>query len=184
MDFSEFLKRVEYSMGASVYQDGQGRIGIKPIKSAAVSSTRYIRTHRISDFSQTVTRESIYRRVRLYYGYAENNDSWSSVTAENKAAEWNYRSFKELEIYTWLNDANNAQTRATELRDLLDKGTIEFDGPMSLLNHIPGDIIYLTRTRFYNKQGTAWRKLVRILGVQKNIAGRSVRVKAEVVYER
>jgi hypothetical protein len=181
LDFGAFLQRLEHSMRASVYQDGSGRIGIRRIRTTAPSNIQYVKGGQITGYSQTKSRDSVFRDLKVYYGCDQNNNSWSAVSTTQPQAEWRFRSYDALELYTYISNEANAAALAANYHDDLEKDYVEFEGPMTLLPLMPGDLFYLKRSRFYNANGIAWRKLMRIVGIQKNIAGKKVFVKAEVV---
>lgn len=181
IDSQELIRRIERSIQADSFQDAQGRLGLKEQLSSAPSDIFYVQNAHVFDFAIGRSKDSIYSEVIIYYGENPSTDKWSSITKTNNSATFKHGVSRPLEIYTALSSSSDANTLASAIVSLLDKTTLSFGVKRSLFGHMPGDLIYFTRTRYFDSTGTANSKLMRILSISKGQSNGRTTITAEEV---
>jgi hypothetical protein len=181
IDSQELMRRIERSIQADTFQTAEGKIGIKPQITTAPSNVAYIPNAHIFDFSMEKSGDSIFNEINVYYSEDSSTDKFQCVNRQVPSAVWKYGISKPLDIYTALASEAEAISLAAAIVSLLDKAIITFTVPRTLFCHLPGDLIYLTRSRYFNSSGAANKILLRILSISKNQSGGRTTITAEEV---
>ena len=175
------IRNIEHSIKAYRRQDGQGRVGIKAEQTTPPSSAPYIRNHQIFDYNQSKDKQVLFKNVNVFYDKNLQTQDWSVKSQTSNKIGWNYRIEEDLDIYTYLTSASDAATLVGDIQNLLNKGSIYFEIPVVLFGLLAGDLIYFSRDRAYNLQGTAKDHVLRIINIQKLAADKRTVITAERV---
>ena len=175
--YEEILKTIEHTTEAYIIQDEEARIGLRPLQTTVPSKAKYIWDFQSKGHKHHKERESLYRKVKVYYGEDTQSQEWETKEATNNEMRWKHRVEKELPIYTYYRDPSNAQALATTILGLLNKPYIEDELPAILFDVFPGDLIPFSRTRFFDASGTADEVSLRVLRIEKNPQQGTTKVK-------
>jgi len=177
----DVIRQIEHSLRAYSIQDVEGRIGLRPIETAASSDARYVRNHQIFTHRQGKKFDDIFYEVTVYYNLSPKTGYHQWVKQYLEATATKYRTSQALPIYTFLTTEANATTLLSNITGDLDKETITAEVSLLLLNVMPGDIIKYSRDRYYSAAGTASEKDLRILGITKSISSARTTFTAEEI---
>jgi len=167
--YDEILKTLEHTTEAFILQDGDARLGLRPLQTTVPSKAKYIWNFQSKGHRHNKDRDSLYWKVRVFYGENCQSQEWQVKEATDNDIKRKFGVEKELSIYTYFRDPSNAQALATKiLSDYLNKTYITDELPMILFDQFPGELIPFSRTRFYDISGTASELSLRILRVEKN----------------
>ena len=181
IDSQELIRRIEHSIQADTFQDAEGRLGIKVRLTGAPSGISYIPNEFVMDgFSMSRNRDSIFSEINIWYGEDSSQDKFSLLRTLLPSATYMHGVSKVLDVYTALSSASDAATLSDAVVDVLDKTKVMLTVPRVLFTHMPGDVVYLTRDRFFKPSGTANRRLMRILSISKQQSGG----RTQVILER
>jgi hypothetical protein len=180
-DLQEITRRVERSIGASSYQDGSGRLGLRVSPSTAPGNVVYIKNAHVFDMGSDISLDAVYSAVVVKYNRNPQDDTWSTVTKAITRAEWDYRKRPALEVETYLTSAADALALALEIAARLEKPSVSFEVPGVLFGSYPGDVVYLTRDRYPSLSGVAANVLMRIMKITKSLSENKTIIEAEEV---
>jgi hypothetical protein len=175
----DVLRTLEHSINGYIFQDGSGRLGIRPAETAARSGAPRIRDHQIHDYGQTAG--PVFLGVNVYYDQNPKTEEWKVETKTISTNAWKARAQKMLDILTALSSQSDASAMGTEIIALLDKDFPEIEVAGLLMQVNAGDVVPYTRTRAYNLSGTANEALLRVYSITKSIAGKRTRIRGEIV---
>ena len=178
---SDVVRQLEHSLRAYTFQDVYGRIGIRPAKTAADSTSRYVRNHQIFTHKQGKKYDDAYYEITVYYNKNPKTGYHQWVKQYLNAPQYKYRTKQRLDLYTYLTTESQATTLLNYVIDDIDKETISADISCLLMNVMPGDIIKYSRDRFYGASGMANELELRILSITKSIAAGKTSIVAELV---
>ena len=179
--FNGIIRKIEHSIEAYAFQDSLGRLGIKPQQIVAASKAKYIISEHTFTHFQKRGRSSLFWKVIVYYNKNLQTDDWESKEAMDNEIYWKYDNKEELEIDTYLSAPSHAQSLATSILGLLNKGTVNNELPMLLFDVAAGNLVKFSRTRFYNASGTASEIDLRIIKITKTPSGGKTTIIAEEV---
>jgi len=151
--YREIVKGIEHSTEAFTFQDAEGRLGLRSQLAAAESKAKYIANHQIFNHLQSKSRESLFWKVNVYYNENPQTQEWEVKSAQDDDIPIRYKIWNELDIYSYFSAPSSAQTLATNIKNLLNKETIDNTVPMLLFDVMAGDIIRFSRDRFYSSAG-------------------------------
>jgi hypothetical protein len=180
-DSQELIRRIERSVQAYTYQNAEGKLGLRVSLTSAPSDIVYVLNAHVLDFGMSRSRDAVYSTVNVWYAENTSADKFALYQGSNTQLSYKYKVTQPLDVYTALTTASQAADLAADITGLLDKERIAFTVPRCLFLAMPGDLIYLTRTRYYDTSGTAGNKLLRVLSVAKSFVGGRTTVVAEVV---
>jgi fibronectin type 3 domain-containing protein len=182
LDSQELIRRIERSIQADSFQDEEGRLGIKVRLTAAPSDITYIpNAFVMNDFGMSRNQDSIYSGVNVWYGENPSEDKFALVQKTNASATYLHGAVKTLDVYTALVTEATANTLGAAIVALLDKFKVKLTVPRVMFCAQPGDLFYLTRSRYYNSNGIASNKLMRILSISKQQSAGRTQIVAEEV---
>lgn len=180
---NDVIKTIEQSLLCFSRQDESGKLGLKLIETTAPSNVRSVRQHQIKEVKSATNRESLIRTVNVYWGLVPSTNSWSRVVRTKPGMGYAYKIYDVVDIRTWCSSEANAIIVATAFLAQLEKESIEFNTSPHLFGCLAGDLIYMTRDRFFNLNGALNNTLVRILGISKSPSGNQTSLKVELVNE-
>jgi hypothetical protein len=184
MPFNEINRNLEHSTEAYVLQDGEGRIGLRPLQVSVRSNAKYIWNFQSKGHSHRRTKDNIYWKVKVYYGEnPQSQEAQSFKEAQDDEIKWKYGVENGLEIYAYYSDSGSALTLAESILALLNKPYIEDELPAILFDVFPGDLIKFSRDRFFNEDGVANELTLRILKIGKTPQSGKTSLRMERVVE-
>lgn len=181
-NFNEIIRTLEHSSEAYIIQDGEGRIGLRPLQTTVSSRAKYIGNFQSKGHMHRKSRDSLYWKVKVSYAEGiELEGKWPSEEAVDDDIKSKFGVEKELPMYCYFESNVAAQALATTILALLNKAYIEDELPMILFDVFPGDLVPFSRTRFFDSSGTASEIALRILRIEKNPQNGKTGVKMEKV---
>jgi hypothetical protein len=177
----EIIRRLERSLRASSYQDAQGRLGLRAAVTTAPSDIRYIPNAHVFDLSVAKDKESLYSEVNVYYAEDPKTDTMARALRSYPAATYRLGINRSLDVDTYLTSAADAEAMGVAITALIDKPIVSFTVSRVLFSAMPGELVYLTRDRYFGSSGTAANLLLRILSIGKSYSAGRTEITAEVV---
>lgn len=166
----EVIRTLEHSLGAYTMQDPEGRIGLKVLTSTLPSSAVRVLEHQLFGLTMERSRDALaYKTVNVFHSPVPGADTWSQVTRTSAVMGYKYRAKKSLDIYTYLSTAEDAGARANEILADLEQDKSEFNASQIMFGVQAGDLIIFTRPRYFDAQGTAVDKTLRVVKVGKSV---------------
>jgi hypothetical protein len=181
IDSQEAIRRIEHSIQADTFQDAEGRLGIRAQLTSAQSGIKYVGNHEVFEYEANLSKDDIYSQVEIYYLDDPSTDKFSMVTRTNLLAIYKYHVNRTLPIYTSLTTTAQANTLASAFINAMMKPIHSFTVPRVLFTCLPGDLIYFSRSRFFNSTGSTNNKLLRILSIGKAQSAGRTTIKSEEV---
>ena len=179
--YNDITKNLEHSSEAFVLQDGEGRIGLRPLQTVVQSNSKYIWNFQSKGHTAYRTKSNIYWKVRVYYAQNPQTQEWSFKEVQNDEIDWKNNVKKELSIYVYFSAPSDALSLATSILSRLSKPYFKDELPMVLFDVFPGDLINFSRDRFFNEDGLADEVALQVLRVEKSPQSRKTSVKMETV---
>jgi len=176
--FDEIAKNIEHTTEAYILQDGQARIGLRPLQTTVPSKAKYIWNFQSKGHKHSKDRSSLYWKVKVYYNEDPQLQEWEVKEATNNNIKWKFGIEKELPpVHCYFKDPSYAQTLANNILNLLNKTPIEDELPMELFDVFPGDLLPFSRDRFFDSNGTASEVTLRVLRTEKSPQTEKTKVK-------
>jgi hypothetical protein len=180
-DSQELIRCIERSIEANTFQAADGKLGLKVALTSAPSDIVYVPDAQIIDFSMARDKYSLFSMVNVYYGENPSEDRYSLQQCGNNQLTYKHGVSQPLDVYTALTTSAAATSLGSNIISLLDKMQIHFVVPKTMFASQPGDLIYLTRTRYYDSNPTAANKLLRIIKISKSFSSGRTEIDAEVI---
>lgn len=163
---NEVIKSIEQSVFAFSRQDGEGRIGLVLAETTAPSWAKRIRDYQIVGPELTNDPASLYKSVKVHYLENKVTKAWSVVTRTKPSIDFSYGVTDDLKVYTYSVSEADATEVADAFLPLFDKDPLEIRVKgLGLLGALAGDVVYVSRDRYYNADGTLSEKKMRIMKV-------------------
>jgi fibronectin type 3 domain-containing protein len=178
--FGDFTARIERSILAFSYQDGQGRIGLKTTPATAPSNVIYVGEQYVTAFSMKGGKDSRYREIQVCYNESQGTEKFQYACATLNTMTWKYGVQGTLDVETALTNLADAETLRASIIAALDRPEIDMTIKRILYPAEIGDVFYLTRGRYFSTAGTAANVQLRITGLDKSADG-NIAVRAEEV---
>ena len=176
-----YIKEIETSLEAYSFQTEEGKIGLLPFSSTVSSDVKYIENHQIFGFKQEKKRDDILYQVNLYYDENPQDQSWSVKQGSSNTIQWAYRITKDIDLYVRLATGSEVQTVLNAILNLINKSPIEFSVRNILYACNAGDLVKFSRDRYYNSDGSATEKSIRIIEIEKSYSTGKISIIAEEV---
>ena len=129
----------------------------------------------------------LFKEINVYFLENPDNKEWHTYTNQRYAFVYKYgkrNPLKSLDIYTYFKTSNEAGLLATDIATKLtqlEKGLIEETLPWMLYGCRAGDLIKLSRDRFYSSSGTASEITVRLLKLEKAVSSKKSTITGVIV---
>jgi len=182
-DSQRFIRDLEVSLGAFTSQDAEGRIGLKALTTTASSSAIHIADHQLFGLeaeSGSDDAESYYA-VEILYSQDPQAQTWERVKRASAILAAKNGAIKTLTLETFLTTSADAITVGDAILAGLEADKVTFPAGSVAFGVQPGDLIVYSRARFFDEQGTAVDKTLRVLKADKNVATRQTAITAEAV---
>jgi len=167
-DYEGILRTIEHTTEAYILQDGDGRLGLRPLQTVVPSRAKYIWDFQSKQHKHNKDQKSIYWKVRVYYKEDPQLGTWLHTDAMDDNIDSKFEVKKMLPVHTYFRDSVNADALATNILGLINKTYIKDTLPAILFDAFPGDLIGFSRTRFFNADGTADELTMRLIRVGKS----------------
>ncbi len=164
--YEDIMRKLEHTLTAFTYPDGDGKLGLKYFQSAAAYDVRYIKNHQIFEFEEQSEPRNRYYKVIVYYREIPHLQEWKSKEAEDLDIRQEKSTEKDIKIYTYLYDSVTAQELADKILLFANTDYILFNVSTLLYDRFPGEIIKVSRDRAYNAAGVADEDDMRILRME------------------
>lgn len=174
------IHKIENSTKSWSFQDEKGRIGLQVAQTTPASNAVYVENFHISEagHSQEKGTKYLFKEINVYYmeSSKEGKKKWEVFTKLLPAFVNKYGKRKplpSLDIYTYFISDVPASLLADDIENILielEEGFIYETLPWVLYGRRVGDLIKLSRNRFYSSSGIATEITVRLLELNKIIS--------------
>lgn len=177
---TEIIRKIENSMKAATFQDEEGRIGLQIAQAAAPSDIIYVENFHMAKESHEQKKGSdfLFKEINIYFQEDVPTKEWQVSTLTLPEFSWKYgkrKPLKPLDIHTYFRTGPGAKILGINIKtklEQLEKGLVIGSLPWILFGCRAGDLIKLSRKRFYSSSGTADEITVRLLTLEKAIASK------------
>lgn len=188
-NLAKIINKIENSVRASTFQDEKGRIGLRVAQAAPALNAVYVENFHISEdgHGQEKGTEFLFKEINIYYAEDPGKEKPEVFTKPLPKFVWKYgkrKPLKSLDIDTYFIIDTAASALADDIATKLEEleaGFIHETLPWVLYGCRAGDIIKLSRDRFYGSLGTADKINVRLLKLDKAISSRKSIIKGVIV---
>ncbi len=159
---------IEKSCMGWLVQDNKGRLAFRLQQTSAPSGILYIPNARIKDgFASDDPEDNTYAGIDV--GYAEGFDgTYQTVRIYNNVARWRDGAQDILTINTLVPTEAAANALGTSMAAALGRRIVSFEVDRCLYTATPGDLVYLSRTRYPSATGVAANVLCRVMSLTKS----------------
>jgi len=176
-----YREEIETSLEAYSFQDEEGRIGLRPFSSTVPSDVKYIENHQIFGFKQEKKKSDIIYQINLFYNENPQDQSWSVKQGSSNTIQWAYRITKDIDLFVRLTTGSEVQTDLNAILNAINKSPITFSVRNILYGCNAGDLVKFSRNRYYNSDGSATEKSIRIIEIEKSYSSGRMAIVAEEV---
>ena len=181
-DSQRFIRDLEVSLGSFTSQDAEGRIGLKALTTTAPSSAIRVSDHQLFGLESEKARDALsYSAVEILYAQDPQAQLWERVKRTSVVLAAKYGAVKTLTLETYLTTEADAIVVADAILAGLEAGRVTFPAGSVAFGVQPGDLIIYSRERYFDEQGTAVEKTLRVLKADKDVASRQTMIGAEAV---
>jgi len=186
---ANIIRKIENSTKATTFQDEKGRIGLQIAQTALPSNVVYVENFHISKDGHVQRKgaDFLFKEINVYFLENPDKKEWQTYTNPRSAFVYKYgkrNPLKSLDIYTYFRTSSEAEELATDIATKLtqlEKGLIEESVPWILYGCRAGDLIKLSRDRFYSSSGTASEITVRLLKLEKAVSSKKSTITGVIV---
>lgn len=179
---NDIIKTIEQTVLAYSRQDEAGRIGLKLAEATAPSGARVVWNHQFKAMPTVrVNRDNYFQSVKVYYAENPHAQSWERVVREKASILYSARISKDVSIYTYASNLTDATAVADAMRDAVCRDLIDFGTSAHVFACLAGDLIKVTRDRYYNGNGSLSEATFRILKIVKRLSANSADLTVEQV---
>jgi hypothetical protein len=177
----EIIGLLEKSCLAYSFQDASGRIGFKITPTTAPSNVIYLPEERIVDITRDESADQVYASVKINYDEWPSTGRFLWIETLANVEKWTSGVLRTLEITTALTSAADAKALGDDILAVLNFPTINITTPRVLFPYSVGDMIALTRKRYFDPQGTANNRLFQIMQIGKSAGTGRVQLRIQPV---
>ncbi|MCK5127899.1 MAG: fibronectin type III domain-containing protein [candidate division Zixibacteria bacterium] len=176
--FDDIFRTLEQTARAYLGTDPANKIGLKYFEEVPPSDSIYIRDHQISKYFENKDHKSLYKTIKVKYNENLQTQEWQEKSGTDENIDRKYGVDQPQEIFVYSQSPYSAEELAYKILELVNKPELNFTIPGLLYGKKPGDIIKLSRDRFFNITGSADEISFRLLKVHKQIQKMKTKVKA------
>ena len=188
-NLTNIIRKLENSVRAVTFQDEKGRIGFQVAQTIPPSNVVYVENFHMSKegHMQKKGADFLFKEINVYYLENPDKKEWHTYTNQRYVFVYKYgkrNPLKSLDIYTYFKTSSSAAVLATDLATKLtqlEKGLVKETLPWMLYGCRAGDLIKLSRTRFYSTTGEASEITVRLLKLEKAVASKKSTITGVIV---
>lgn len=177
---TRIIRKIENSTRAATFQDEEGRIGLQIAQTTLPSNVVYVEDFHISEGGHAQEKKAnfVFKEINVYYRENVAEKEWPVEKKSLPEFVWKYgkrNPLKSLDIYTYFRTSAGATALANDIATKLtqlEKGLVEESLPWILYGCRAGDLIKLSRDRFYSSSGMADEITVRLLKLEKAISSK------------
>ncbi len=177
----DLIEVLEKSCLGYSFQDALGRIGFRVDSTTVPSEVAYLSEQRIIEVGRNDSIDDVFAEIHVHYDEWPSTQRHRWIKKEATSFSWMYGVLKRLDIYTAHATESNALALGDDILAVLNKPSFPFTTTRIFMPRQVGDMFYLTRTRFFDDQGTANARLMRITEISKDPGSMTVGVVAEEV---
>ncbi|GAH89237.1 unnamed protein product, partial [marine sediment metagenome] len=165
ISFEEIFRTLEQTVRAYLGTDKNNKIGLKYFEEIPPSDSVYIRDHQIKDYSENKDHKTLYKTINVKYNENLQTQEWEEKSASDNNIERKFGINTPKDIFVYSLAPYHAEELAYQILDLVNKPDINFTIPGLIYGKKPGDIVKLSRDRFFNLAGSADEISFRLLKV-------------------
>ena len=178
ISFEEIFRTLEQTVMAYLGTDKDNKIGLKYFEEIPPSDSVYIRNHQIQKYFENKDNKTLYKTINVKYNEDLQTQEWEEESASNEDIDRKYAVDNPKDIFVFSQSPYHAEELAYKILDLVNKPELNFTIPGVIYGKKPGDIIKLSRDRFFNISGSADEISFRLLKIHKQISKMKTKVKA------
>lgn len=186
---TNIIRKIENSTKATTFQNEKGRIGFQVAQTTLPSNVVYVENFHMSKdgHAQKKGADFLFKEINVYYLENPDNKEWPVKTKLLSEFVWKYgkrNPLKSLDLYTYFRTSAGATALANDIATKLtqlEKGLIEETVPWILYGCRAGDLIKLSRDRFYSSSGTPSEITVRLLKLEKAVSSKKSTITGVIV---
>jgi hypothetical protein len=181
MTSEDFLGLLEKSCLAYSFQDTYGRVGFRITPTVAPPDVIYLQEERIFDFQRSDSVDQVYAQVQVDYDEWPSTKVFRTVTAQDPTAKYKTGIFKTLPITAAQTTETDAQTLADNVLNMIYTPEYSLKTSRILFPRPVGDVVYVTRKRWFDSQPAARLRLCQIMQIGKMAGTGQVSIKIQPV---
>jgi len=164
----EFTGLLEKSCLAYSYQDAAGRIGFRITPADAPSDSVYVAEQRIIDVGRNESADSSFGTLKINYDEWPLTQRFRWIEKQALSEQWTSGVRSTLTISTMMTSLADAEALADKILGALNLPTVWVVVSRVLLARSVGDVIFLSRRRYFDPQATANNRPFQIVQLSKN----------------
>lgn len=178
--FEDIFRTLEHTLRAYLGVDPSNKTYLKSFEEVAPSDSIFIRNHQISKYSEQKDHKSLYKTINVKYNEDLQTQEWDEKSASDSDIERKFKVDNKIDVNTFFKSPAYAQDLAFEILELVNKPDINLTIPGLVYEKKPGDMIKISRDRFFNIAGSSDELSFRLLKIQKKIQGMKTNIKARL----
>ncbi|MCK4758950.1 MAG: fibronectin type III domain-containing protein, partial [Candidatus Aminicenantes bacterium] len=178
--FEDIFRTLEHTLRAYLGVDPSNKTFLKSFEEVAPSDSIFIRNHQISKYSEQKDHKSLYKTINVKYNEDLQTQEWSQKSASDSDIEKKFGIDNKIDVNTFFKSPAHAQDLAFEILELVNKPDITLTIPGVVYEKKPGDMIKISRDRFFNIVGSSDELSFRLLRIQKQIQKMKTKIKARL----
>ena len=176
--FEEIFRTLEQTAMAYLGTDENNKIGLKYFEEVPPSDSIFIRDHQISKYFENKDHKTLYKSIQIKFNENLQTQEWDGSLVSDSDIERKFGIDTPKELFVYSQDPYHAEELAYKMLELVNKPDISFTIPGLIYDKKPGDIVKISRDRFFNISGSADEISFRLLKIQKQISKMKTKVKA------
>ncbi|MBA7605973.1 hypothetical protein ES703_13109 [subsurface metagenome] len=188
---TSIIHKLENSVRASTFQDEKGRIGLQTAQTVPASNAVHVENFHIAEDGHSQEKGSgyLFKEINVFYKeyLEEGKMKWEVFTKALPEFVWKYgkkRPLKSLDIYTYFYSNTQASALADDIATKLaqlEGGFVDETLPWVLYGCRAGDLIKLSKDRFFSELGKAEEITMRLLKLDKMISSKQSKITGVVI---
>jgi len=178
--FENIFRTLECTLTAYLGVDPNNKTCLKSFEEVAPSDSIFIRDHQISKYSEQKDHKSLYKTINVKYNEDLQTQKWDQKSASDSNIERKFGIDNKIDVNTFFKSPAHAQDLAFEILELVNKPDINLTIPGLVYERKPGDMIKVSRDRFFNLAGSSDELSFRLLKIHKQIQKMKTKIKARL----
>jgi len=178
--FEDIFRTLEHTLTAYLGVDPENKTCLKSFEEVAPSDSIFIRNHQISKYSEQKDHKSLYKTINVKYNEDLQTQEWDQKSASDSDIERKFGIDNKIDVNTFFISPYHAQALAFEILELVNKPDINLTIPGLVYEKKPGDMIRISRDRFFNIAGSSDELSFRLLKIHKQIQKMKTKIKARL----
>ena len=178
--FEDIFRTLEHTLTAYLGVDPSNKTCLKSFEEVAPSDSIFIRNHQISKYSEQKDHKSLYKTINVKYNEDLQTQEWAQVSASDPDIERIFGIDNKIDVNTFFKSPAHAQDLAFKILKLVNKPDINLTIPGLVYEKKPGDMIKISRDRFFNIAGSSDELSFRLLKIHKQIQKMKTKITARL----